>query len=247
VNSVARLVLRAAAPMITCGAVLCCLCACTAAPPASSAKALATVAPSNIGVELSSTGFFVDNDGHLLTARHAARDCAQLYVAKEDRVLTAKLVASSEPLDLALLKIEETLGLPAVFTRRSELAANDMVFAAGYEALQDVLAQGGALFNAVVADTDPRGADAEIELVSDATYGASGAPVLGSTGLVIGMITHRGLEGRVFATSAEKIKAFLAASHFAYDEDDRPQLGTLQDRAHRAETISANVLCFKRS
>jgi S1-C subfamily serine protease len=233
--------------MITCGAALCCVFACTGAPPASSAKTLATVAPSNIGLELSSTGFFVDNDGHLLTARHAAADCTQLYVAKEDRVLKAKLVASSQTHDLALLKIEETLGLPAVFARSSEIAANDMVFAAGYEALQDVLAQGGALSNAVVADADPAAADAEIELVSDATYGASGAPVLGSTGLVIGMITHRGLEDRVFASSAEKIKAFLAASHVAYDEDDRPQLGTLQDRAHRAETISANVLCFKQN
>jgi S1-C subfamily serine protease len=245
VTSVARPGLRATPSMITCGAMLCCLLACTGGPPANSAKALATVAPSNIGVELSSTGFFVDNDGHLLTARHAATDCAQLYVAKEDRVLKAKLVASSATHDLAMLKIAETLGLPAVFTRSSKLAAHDMVFAAGYEALQDVLAQGGALSNAIVADGDPQGPDAEIELVSDATYGASGAPVLGSTGLVIGMITHRGLEGRVFATSADEIKAFLAASHLAYDEDDRPQLGTLQDRAHRAETISANVLCFK--
>jgi serine protease Do len=245
VNRVARLVLRAMPPVITGGALLCCLFACTGAPPASSGKTLATVAPSNIGLELSSTGFFVDNNGHLLTARHAALDCTQLYVAKEDRVLKAKLVASSQAHDLALLKTGETLGLPAVFTRSSDLAANDMVFAAGYEALQDVLAQGGALSNAVVADADPAGEDAEIELVSDATYGASGAPVLSSTGLVIGMITHLGLEGRVFATSADKIKAFIAATHVAYEEDDRPQLGTLQDRAHRAETISANVLCFK--
>jgi S1-C subfamily serine protease len=243
-------------PAVVLGAVLGCLAGCGGAPPGS-VSSLATVGPAtgiaDIGTELSSTGFFVDNSGYMLTAGHSADGCAELYVDKEGQVLKADLVARSDEHDLALIKVRQTLGLPAVFARSARAAAHEMVFAAGYEVLPRVLAGGGALFNAVVDGPGTRrgsnsgGEDDDIELMSDATYGSSGAPVLSLLGLVIGVVTHKGAEGRVLATNGDVAKGFLAANHVVFDEDDRPQSSPLQDRAHRAQTISARVLCFKRS
>lgn len=217
---------------------------CTNAPGPEKSD-LATAFPARIGLELTATGFFVDGEGDLLTANHAANGCSQLYVAKEGRTIRAELVAQSADDDLALLKVPETLGLPAVLADADQPAANEMVFASGYEALQDVLARGGGLFNAAVASAQHEDPGGDIELVSDATYGASGAPVLNADGLVIGIITHREATDHVLATSVNRVKAFLAAQRIAFEQDDRPQLSALQDRAHRAETISANVICFK--
>jgi len=207
---------------------------------------VAEVAPSQLSLELTGTGFFVDNDGHVLTANHAADGCARIYVEKEGRTLPATVVAHSQPDDLAVLKIRETLGLPAVFARTALPSANDLVFAASYQTLQTVIARGGSLFNAVVSgrkDPDPHD---DLELVSDATHGASGAPVLNAEGLVIGVITHREPPDRVLATNVGDAKTFLAHSHIAFEQDDQPQVSPLQDRSHRAETISASVVCFKR-
>ncbi len=207
---------------------------------------LATTNPSRIGLELAATGFFVDDHGSLLTADHAATNCAQLYVIKEGRTVGAQLIAEAPEADLALLKVPETLGLSGVFADTVQPAANDMVFTSGYDALQDVLARGGGLFNAVITDANATGANENIELVSDATYGASGAPILNANGLVIGILTRRESVDHVLATNAHRIKAFLTAHRIAFEQDDRPQVSALQDRAHRAETISAHVLCFKR-
>jgi serine protease Do len=229
------------------GAVLGGLAACSpTTTPTGPAAPLATVAPADIGVELSSTGFFVDNSGHVLTAEHSAVGCAELYVAKEGRTLKADLVGQSDAHDIALIKVRETLGLPAVFASAEAAAEHDMVFAASYEVLGRMLARGGALFNAVVAERGAHDRNDDLELVSDATYGSSGAPVLSSTGLVIGVVTHKGAENRVLASNGDVVKEFLAANHIVFEEDDRPQLSALQDRAHRAQTISAQVLCFKR-
>ncbi|GGF47790.1 hypothetical protein GCM10011611_62760 [Aliidongia dinghuensis] len=193
---------------------------------------------------MNGTGFFVDAHGHLLTANHAADGCSALYVVKEGRTFAAEIVAQSPAHDIAILKIGTTQGLPAVFARSGHPTSDTLVFTAGYQTLPAVLARGGSLFNAVVrGGGEP---DGEIELVSDATHGASGAPVLNANGLVIGIVTTR-LDGQhVIATDADAAKALLAANHIAFEQDDRPQLSPLQDRAARAETISTGVTCFKR-
>jgi S1-C subfamily serine protease len=215
------------------------------ARPVESSAPLTTTAPAAIGVQFAGTGFFVDERGHLLTARHTVADCAQMYVVKGGRTVSAELVGQSVAGDLALLKVSETLGVPAVFARTVGVTERDMVFAASYENLQGMLSQGGVLFNAVVADGAPRDREADIVLISDATYGASGAPVLASGGQVIGMITHKVGRDRVLATNVANMKQFLAAHRVAVRQDDRPQLAALQGRASRAATISARVTCFR--
>ena len=191
------------------------------------------------------TGFFVDRDGHVLTVAHAVADCVGLYVRKDGRIQAATVVGRANDRDLALLKVAETWGLPAVFAQEPWPVADNLVFAAGYQALPAVIARGGALFNAVLAGgvaEDPLG---DLVLVSDATSGASGAPVLSSNGLVIGIIARKLASDRVAAVHAANAKALLTAHGIAFAEDTRPQLGPLQDRARRAATISAGITCFK--
>lgn len=198
-----------------------------------------------VSLELTGTGFFVDRVGHVLTAGHAATDCARLVVIKGGRAVNAELVARSPIDDLALLKVPETLGLPAVFDRAGKARAHGLAFVAGYQTLPGLLARGGVLSNAVITGSDPQDPRADIELLSEEGHGSSGAPVLGPTGLVIGVVTHQRVEGRVLATAADNAKAFLAENRIGYAEDDRPQLSMLQDRAHRAATISVRVICDK--
>lgn len=192
--------------------------------------------------EKTGTAFFVDDIGHMLTAGHAADDCARVVVAKEGRVVAARVLAVSTQSDLALIVVPKTLGLSAVFPRTATVGTNEMVFAAAYGNLAGMIARGGTLANATVSSGAGAGT---IAIDSDVTFGASGAPVLDSRGLVQGIISRRTGADHVLAADAATAKAFLAANHVTVQEDDRPQIAGSASRANRAASISARVSCLQ--
>jgi len=206
--------------------------------------ALALPGPSSVfSRRRAGTGFFVDDDGRLVTAYHVVVGCGRVMVVKEDHHVEAKVVALSAKRDLALLAASRTLGLAAVFPQTVRTDASDMVFAAAYDSLPGLKLGGGVLANATVTG---RGGDGELALDSSVTFGASGAPVLDKLGLVQGVISHRTGTGRVLAASAGDTKAFLLANSVDIAEDDRPQMAPFASRAHRAASISVRVLCLQR-
>jgi S1-C subfamily serine protease len=189
--------------------------------------------------EKTGTGFFVDASGHMLTARHAAADCARMVVSKEGRFVSAHVVALSADADLALIKVPRTLGLAAVFPKDAGVSVNDMVFASAYDTLR---VSRGILANATVASNQAGGAGSLL-IDSDITFGASGAPVLDGRGLVQGIVSRKVGARRVIAVDAGLAKAFLAANGIHFEQDDRSQIAGAASRADRAASISARVSC----
>jgi S1-C subfamily serine protease len=201
--------------------------------------------PAAIRREKSGTAFFVDDAGHMLTARHAAEDCARIVVAKEGRVVAARVVALSPRFDLALIKVPKTLGLAAVFPRSVTAVVNDMMFAAAYDTLPNMMTRGGVLANATVASGYGATEAGYLVIDSTVTFGASGAPVLDSRGLVQGVISRRTMINRVQAVGAAEAKAFLTGNGVRFEQDDRTQIAGGGSRANRAASISARVTCLQ--
>ncbi|WP_275189442.1 serine protease [Bradyrhizobium sp. CSA112] len=201
--------------------------------------------PATIPREKSGTAFFVDDAGHMLTARHAVEDCTRLFVAKEGRIVLARTVALSPGFDLALIKVPKTMGLAAVFPRGGAAAVNDMMFAAAYDTLPGMTTRGGTLANARVTPSYGGSEAGHLVLDSTVTFGASGAPVLDSRGLVEGVISRRTRIDRVLAVGAGEAKAFLTSNGVRFDQDDRPQMAGGGSRANRAASISARVTCLQ--
>ncbi|WP_315833165.1 serine protease [Bradyrhizobium prioriisuperbiae] len=195
--------------------------------------------------EKSGTAFFVDNSGSMITARHAVEDCLRVVVDKEGRTLAARVVALSDRFDIALIKVPRTLGLAAVFPRNVTAVANRMVFVSAYDKLSGMQAGGGTLANATVTPNFGGSEAGYLVIDSNVTFGASGAPVLDSRGLVEGVISRRTMVNRVLAVGAAEAKTFLAGNGVRFDEDDRPQLAGSASRANRAASISARVTCLQ--
>jgi serine protease Do len=193
--------------------------------------------------ERAGTGFFVDDLGHVLTARHVVQGCGRIIVNKEGRSMSARLVSVSAPYDLALLRTPKTRGISAVFPRTVTASVNSMVFAADYATLPTMVTRGGTLANASVSTTSGGDEAGHIAITSTVTFGASGAPVLDSRGLVEGVISRKTNVNRVLAVGAAGAKSFLASNNIRPLEDDRPQLSGTASRAHRAASISARVIC----
>jgi serine protease Do len=197
----------------------------------------------HLGV-LNSTGFFVDGEGHMLTARHAVESCTRVIVAKEKYRMVARVVARSTSYDLALLKIPRTLGLAAVFPRNTSPAVNEMVFAAAYDSLPSAPTRGALIANARVVPSSGGSEVGHLVMDSAVTFGVSGAPVLDRNGLVRGVVSRRTMVNRVLAVGAPESKAFLAANGIRFELDDRPQIAGAASRANRAASVSAQVICL---
>jgi S1-C subfamily serine protease len=197
--------------------------------------------PPLIGRVLKGTAFFVDQSGHMLTARHAVEHCARIVISKEQHRTQARLLALSAKYDLALIKVSKTLGLAAVFPRAAAAGANEMVFADAYDALPRLRDTGVLANSRVQHDSSEPG---HLIIDSPVTYGASGAPVLDKRGLVQGVISRRTRLDRVLAVGLTETKAFLAANGIHFEQDDRPQVSAFTPSAARAASISAHVTCL---
>ncbi|HXH46567.1 MAG TPA: serine protease [Bradyrhizobium sp.] len=190
--------------------------------------------------EKSGTAFFVDGAGHLLTARHVVEDCARIVIVKEGRAAHGRVIALSPRFDLAVIVMPRTLGLAAVFPRSTRPSANEMLFASAYDTLPAMVGRGGVIANAMALPASEAG---YLAIDSPVTFGASGAPVLNSRGLVEGVVSRRISSGRVLAVDSVEAKAFLRANGVRIEEDDRPQISGSASRANRAASISARVVC----
>ncbi|KLU24879.1 hypothetical protein EOS_17950 [Caballeronia mineralivorans PML1(12)] len=210
-------------------------------------------------LEANATGFFVNDSGDVLTARHVVEACRSLFVIKDARVARASVKAVSADRDLAVITSTIRPLLAASFAKTEKVSAAQPVFVAGYEVLRHMPDRATTMYNAFTRSQAPgsSGSD-ELTLMSSATNGASGSPVLNQAGLVVGVVTDRaeasGGDARAFATRTDAasyviavrndpIRTFLRASRVPFNETDAPELEPMQAHAPRAATLEAGVLC----
>jgi serine protease Do len=244
-------------------ACLSCLCAC-----ATSAVAQTTREPVMIPVtkhvdasalDSGATGFFVNESGDVLTARHVVEGCQSLFVIKDAQVARAKVRAVSAEQDLAVLVSGIRPLLAASFAKTVDVSSGQPLFAAGYKVLRHMSDRATTMYNAL-ARSGPTGMrrSGKLTLLSSAVNGASGSPVLNQAGLVVGLVTDRaqtsnedprafvtrsGPASYVIAVSGDAIKAFLDANRVPFVETNVPQLEPMQAHAPRAATVEVGVLC----
>jgi serine protease Do len=140
------------------------------------------------------TGFFFDQEGHILTNFHVIEDSTQIEVVTNDgRRLTARLVGTAPGLDLAILSVS----LPASEITPLALGDSDAL-----QIGQKVMAVGNplglhnTLTVGVVSSTDrtldflsPQLEESVIQTDTAINPGNSGGPLLNSQGEVVGIVT----------------------------------------------------------
>ena len=136
------------------------------------------------------TGFFITDDGYLLTSAHVIEKAVRIEIITEGRVLAAHLVKSDAANDVALLKVNGTYKpVPLVPSRSAKLG--DSVFTVGFP---NTLVQGiepkltkGEVSSLAGAQDDPR----HFQISVPVQPGNSGGPLADRSGNVIGIVTAR--------------------------------------------------------
>ena len=177
------------------------------------------------------SGFFFDNEGHIVTAQHVISALTQIYVIMDDgRVSIATTAGSCQYSDVAVLKLEN---IPSIefppLADSSKVRIGEPVIALGSPLnLRDTLT--GGIISQVNryanygTDTENRWVANLLQFDAAVNPGNSGGPLVNSRGEVVGIVVARinanQGDGIYYAVSSNKVKrvaaAIIASGSFAY-------------------------------
>lgn len=178
---------------------------------------------------MSGTGFFLNNTGQLLTAAHVVHDCAVIEVRSGGNSVRATMTASSALLDMAVLDTHASTEhfLPLRYQGRLELGEN--VANIGFP-LQSLMTDAPTVTRGSLSSrAGLSGSLGQFQFSAPIQPGASGGPVIGGRGDVVGvavgtlnaeeLIKQGVLPQNVnFAVEAQYINQFLRNKAVAFTE-----------------------------
>ncbi|WP_293037116.1 S1C family serine protease [Paraburkholderia sp.] len=159
------------------------------------------------------SGFFVSEDGALVTNAHVVQGCSKLAVWNGERTLKASKVALDIDVDLAVLRVNGRRGSTALFARTPEVG--ETIYALGYPLGVDE--QAPLVFQqGMIASLS--GFDGKRYLLQHSAplnHGNSGGPLLDSAGNVTGVNvlavgTDTLVSQQYYAIKSDIVRQFLS-------------------------------------
>ncbi len=197
------------------------------------------------------TGFFITQQGHLLTNAHVVNECKEVTVASPGGIAsTAKIVACDKENDLALLQSPNRPAAIATLRGARPIRPGETVVAYGFP-LTGALSSGGVLTSgSVSALTGLRDDTRYLQMSTQIQPGNSGGPLLDTTGAVVGVTTSR-LSPRSgnapqnvnFALKAAVVSTFLDSAGVSAETSTGGRDLSTPDIGERARAFTALVEC----
>lgn len=132
------------------------------------------------------TGFFISNDGYLLTNNHVIEGASNISIILNNSSVPATLIDKDNSNDLALLKIDEKIvGLPIELKKKTKQGASIAVL--GYPNIGLQGSEKKATFGYINANSGVQGDTRYYQISSPIQPGNSGSPVVNDSGVVIGI------------------------------------------------------------
>jgi len=170
------------------------------AEPPSADQAIASL-PDHERLHGIGSGFFVSEDGYLLTSHHVVKDAHKIRVKYRNQFYPAKVVAQDPVNDLAVLKVQGADFKPLAITRKQTADLGQEVFTIGFPNIQmqglEPKYTDGKISSLAGMQDDP----AEYQISVPVQPGNSGGPLCDSTGQEVGVIVARLSDLAVLETS----------------------------------------------
>lgn len=202
----------------------------------------------------SGSGFFVSNDGYVVTNNHVIEDCSAIRVFMDGAApAEAREVARDATNDLALLAT--ALKPPAIAAPRSGVRLGESVAAFGFPHA-DILASSGNFTQGNVTALAGISDDSRyLQISAPVQAGNSGGPLLDRSGNLVGVVTSKlnaikiaeasgDLPENVnFALKSSVVANFLETNRIKYASGSATLSLKPEDLADEAKSISVFILC----
>jgi S1-C subfamily serine protease len=200
------------------------------------------------------TGFFVSQDGKVLTNAHVVRDCRQIALRTAEKSGVGRVVARDTKNDLALL----TSGIraPSYAKLRPSVQLGEEIVVYGYP-LAGLLASGGNVTTGNVAAVSGLGDDSRfLQITAPVQSGNSGGPLLDRFGNVVGVVTSKSdlrmaalikeiPQNVNFALKSSLVVTFLEANRVSHSKSEIGNALKTADLASMAGAFSLQVVCVQ--
>lgn len=202
----------------------------------------------------SGSGFLIGSNGTIVTNHHVIDGCESLRIHTQHFEYNARIVASDESNDLAVVQAEAPVKLELLTIRSSPAKLAEPVAALGYP-LPGVLSPSvGASTGTISSLSGIRGDTRFIQINAPIQPGNSGGPLIDEHGAVIGVIVSKlnalyvaRVTGDIpqnvnFAIGIRPLQTFLEARGIPYTVEEG--LGeNLSTAAERATSATVQVIC----
>ena len=180
---------------------------------------------------MSGTGFFINAQGQLLTAAHVVHDCAVIEARLEGRSVPATVTASSSLLDMAVLDTHIGSDHFLKLRHQGHLELGESVANIGYP-LQSLMTDAPTVTRGSLSSrAGLNGSLGHFQFSAPIQPGASGGPVIGTRGDVVGVavgtlnaqeLLKQGVlpQNVNFALEAQYVQKFLRNKAVAFTEGD---------------------------
>ena len=132
------------------------------------------------------TGFFISNDGYVLTNSHVIEGSSNISIILNGKSMSATLVDHDSSNDIALLKVHESVeGLPIELKKKTKQGTDIAVL--GYPNIGLQGNEQKATFGYINANSGIQGDTRYFQISSPIQPGNSGSPMVDDKGVVIGI------------------------------------------------------------
>jgi serine protease Do len=163
------------------------------------------------------SGVIISQDGYIVTCAHVISNATKIEVQdSEDNVYQASLLAYSDKMDLALLKIDAEGLTPAVLGDSASYSAGDPIYVVGNPLGNFVLSVSQGIISGVDRRANIEGNEMRLTQVDAAVNpGNSGGGLFDSQGRLIGIVNAKNagidVEGMGFAIPIDTVREVLKA------------------------------------
>lgn len=209
----------------------------------------------NLEATNSGSGFFIDNKGTSVTAAHVVNECIFVEVNHKGNTYDADIIASSQLLDLAVVKIDYANSKSIAIEPEPSVQLGKQVFVTGYP-LSGILAEYPSLTVGNISSRGGlKGAKGYFQFSAPIQPGNSGGAISDYKGNLMGVVSSSLNQSMMlkqsgttsqnvnFGVSTQLLKQFLNKHNIAFEE--KTSSANFESSSANAVEYSNQILCYK--
>lgn len=204
----------------------------------------------------SGSGFFVNNDGYIVSNYHVVEMCQYVGASVEGDLLNVKVIASDITNDLIIGKVEELSNNGFLALSSDGAFLGDNVIAAGFP-LAGTLSDNLKVTRGIVSSMSGMENNySEYQIDAAVQSGNSGGPLIDASGNVVGVVVsqlnkYAILQQREiipenvnFAVKSQNVGVFLSANNIDFVSKDSQRVVQNRIVAKSAEESTVMLICY---